>query len=89
MTYPTTVRGLLGYFLRSTELTTADQRVSPPPIQLPKYSSLQAILTDGAGGGGARGVAGGCRSLRGGRGGDRLTGGRSRDGRVMARGKEG
>ena len=80
MPSPTTLRGLLGHFLRGADLPTVDQSVSPPPV---------LKLAAGAGVGGVRGGAGGCRSPRDGGGGCRGSGGRYRDGRGTMRVTEG
>ena len=80
MPSPTTLRGLLGHFLRGADLPTVDQSVSPPPV---------LKLAAGAGVGGVRGGAGGCRSPRDGGGGCRGSGGSYRDGRGTMRVTEG
>ena len=61
---PTTVRGLLGHFLRGADPPTTDQRASTLPVRSPTSSSLWALLAAGAGGRGAQGGASGRRSPR-------------------------
>ena len=89
MPSPTTARGLLGNFLRSTYPPAANQRISPLPVRSPTSSSIRAISVAGSGEGGARGRSDGRRSPWGGGGGGRRAGGRDREGRVMTRGMEG
>ena len=89
MLSPTTARGLLGHLLRGADPPATNQRASPLPVRSSTYSSLQAILADGAGGGGARGGAGGRKIPRDGRGGGRGVSRRSRDRGEVKRSKVG
>ena len=79
MPSPTTARGLLGTFLHGIDLPAVGQRVSPPPVWSPTYSALREISAAGAGGGGARGGAGGRKSPMYSRGADMGAGGRPSD----------
>ena len=89
MPSPNMARGLLTHFPCSTDPPTSDQHVSPAPAQSPTSSSLRAISTAGAGEGGVRDGAGGCRVPRDGGGKGRVTGGGYRDGRGTTRGADG
>ena len=80
MPSPTTARGLLGNFLRGTDLPTTDQHASPLPVRLTTSLSLWAISAVGVGEMGALGGVGGYRSLRNGGGGGGVAGGRNREG---------
>ena len=73
MSYLTPTRGLLGHFLRSADPNAVDQRALSLPIRLLTSSSLRAILTARAGGGGARVGAVRRKILRDGGGGDRVA----------------
>ena len=70
MPSPTTARVLLRLFLQGADLPATDQRVTIPPVRLPTYSSVRAILAAGDEGRGARGGVSG-------REGPRAEGGRS------------
>ena len=72
MLSPTMARGLLGIFLRGMDPPATNQGATTPPVRSPTYSSLQAILADGARGRGARGMASGCKGSR--DGGERSAG---------------
>ena len=87
MPSPTTVRGLLGHFLRGADPPATNQRASTPPVRSPTYSSLRAISAAGARGRGARGGASSCRSLRDGGGGGAGSGrkNRNREGRTSGK----
>ena len=89
MPYPTTVRGLLGHFLHSSEPPAVSQRAPPPPVWSPTYISLRTISAAGDGGGGVRGSAVGRKSPMDGGGGGRGEWGRTRDGGGAKRYKAG
>ena len=79
MPSPTTSRGLLGYFTRSTYLPATDQRASPLTVRSPTYLYLRAILAARAGVRGTQGGASGRSSPRDVRGGSGRAGGSNRD----------
>ena len=64
MPSPTTASGLLRHFLRGADPSATDQYVTTPPVWLPTYSSLRAILAARDGGRGARGGANGRKGPR-------------------------
>ena len=57
MPSPTMARGLLGHFLHGADPPATDQRSTTPPVRLPTYFSLRAILAARARRSGARGRA--------------------------------
>ena len=64
MPSPTTTQGLLEIFLRGADPPSTNPRVTTPPVQLPRSSSLRAILASGDGGRSARGGASGRKGPR-------------------------
>ena len=64
MPSPTFMRGLLRLFPQGADPTTNNTRATTPPVQLPTYLSLQAILVAGSGGRSARGGASSRRGPR-------------------------
>ena len=87
MPSPTTAREILGHFLRGADPPAINQHASTPPVRLPTYPSLRAILAAGARGRGVWGGASGRKVPRDGGGSIAGEGGRNGNGTGRTRGE--